>query len=95
MRVATHSAMKFTWERTVIAGKTGHEDFTARDETGREIGRVYRQIGSHHAGNWFWCMNAWGRTLIGRSIPRLALSRPSRWRPKECDGCLSSACGGS
>jgi hypothetical protein len=51
---------KVTWERTVIAGKTGHEDFLARDETGRSVGRIYRQIGGHNAGECFWCFNTFG-----------------------------------
>jgi hypothetical protein len=61
--------MKVTWERTVIAGKTGHEDFAARDETGRQVGRVYRQIGGHDAGDWFWCMNAMGPDINWPKYP--------------------------
>lgn len=65
--------MKVTWELTVIAGETGHEDFTARDETGRIVGRVYRQIGGHQAGEWFWCMNA------SRPVPRFGPFRRRRF----------------
>jgi hypothetical protein len=75
--------VKVTWERTVIAGETGHEDFLARDETGRSIGRIYRQIGGHRAGDWFWCFNA-----FGRSSRRAGRSRPSRVRPIGCARCF-------
>jgi len=47
----------------------GHEDFTAHDETGRRIGRVYRQMGGHDAGGWFWCMNAFGPDINWPSYP--------------------------
>ena len=49
-----------------VAGEAGHEDFTARDETGRSIGRVYR----HHSGNWYWTMNARGPDIpvCGRGL---------------------------
>ena len=41
--------MKVTWERTIIAGEAGHEDFLALDERGRRIGRIYRQMGDARA----------------------------------------------
>jgi hypothetical protein len=63
--------LKVSWELTVIAGDTGHEDFTARDETGRIVGRIYRQIGGHHAGEWFWCMNAHGADINWPEYPAI------------------------
>lgn len=63
--------MKVTWERTVIAGEAGHEDFTARDETGRIVGRIYRQVGGHYAGEWFWCMNAFGPDINWPEFPTI------------------------
>ena len=67
--------MKVGWERTVIAGLTAPEDFLARDETRRDIGRIYRQIGGHSAGGWS------APTLIGRVTLLAATSRQSKARP--------------
>ena len=66
-RRATSAAI--TWELTVIAGDTGHEDFTARDETGRAVGRVYRQGGGQDAGRWFWTMNGTGPDILRPEYP--------------------------
>ena len=59
--------MNITWERTVIGGQTAPEDYLARDETGRSIGRVYR----HHQGNWFWCFNAFGPDINWPNYPAI------------------------
>ena len=58
-------AMKLTWEHTVIGGKIAPEDFLARDETGRSIGRVY----SHHSGRWLWAFQAHGPDIVWPSYP--------------------------
>lgn len=56
---------KITWERTVIGGRTAPEDYLARDETGRTVGRVYR----HHSGRWFYAFQAHGPDIEWPSYP--------------------------
>lgn len=63
--------MKVTWERTVIGGQTAPGDFLARDETGRAVGRIYPQMGGHHAGEWFWCFNAFGSDINWPNYPAI------------------------
>jgi hypothetical protein len=62
---APWSAMKITWERTVINGTTAPEDYSARDENGRIIGRVYR----HHGGRWFYAFQAHGPDITWPNGP--------------------------
>jgi hypothetical protein len=59
--------MNVTWERTVIGGQTAPEDYLARDETGRSIGRVY----GHHMSGWFWCFNAFGPDIKWPAYPAI------------------------
>jgi hypothetical protein len=70
-------ATSITWTRTVIAGETAPEDFYAYDERGRGVGRGYRQIGGHHAGEWFWCMNAMGAHINWPKYPAIG-TEPSK-----------------
>jgi hypothetical protein len=53
----------------VIAGRTAPEDYLARDWTGRSVGRIYRQMGGHSAGEWFWCFNAFGSDINWPRFP--------------------------
>ena len=52
--------MRITWEHTVIGGKIAPEDFFARDEKGRSIGRAYW----HHSGLWLWAFQAHGPDIV-------------------------------